>query len=531
MSLLDLPSELLDPITSELSGKEILRLWLCGSRVLNAKLGPGGGVRSLDLTAPHEAYFPWPSVLFSFKELRSFSLSLEARCTIKHADATILCQMSKKIQKLQIAALNAEATFRVPEEASNLPIVQLDTYSSDRILDLQRVFPSLVHLHIHGSSIIDYSCLLAGLPQNLKTFDFRFSTSFQNIHIASLPRSVTSITLEVARQLRLEGILALPPNLEVLNISDVDLTVLALEALPRTLKTLDLSFLSVFPSESISKLPPGLKSLKLVRDYSITAGAIKQLPRTLTELHQSENYRMSDLAAANLPPGLTFLDWNGTKDLSPEAIEILPRSLKTLLLDRYTNVINPVIHNLPPGLTKLSLANNKDIDDESAEKLPRSLTWLHLPSNTILSTAGIRNLPHMLTYLDLLSNNAFDDSTVAALPRGLKCLKLGSTLITTDSTALLPRGLESLYLPKIDTWVDCGIEHLPRTLTVLDLTKCTALTDACMSLMPRKLVILRLRYNKNLTAQCLPHIPSGIRIFDAQSPTLMMAFFLQRPQT
>jgi hypothetical protein len=222
--------------------------------------------------------------------------------------------------------------------------------------------------------------------------------------------------------------------------------------LPRTLKTLVLSYISVpnTPEWSIrvlEALPQSLTHLRGVFPYSMPISVIKCLPPTLL--------------------------WDGNEDIDPEGLAMMPAKTKSLILSPNCEISkiscfppnleslsmhmlnDSVASMLPHSLKRLNIRNHKVcLEETQINLLPRNLENLIVNTGTgvpIDRMESFKQLPASLTFLRMLklSNPRFDES----IP-----------ILTLESSQWLPRSLSILDISPLDHFVPGWLNGLPKTI-------------------------------------------------------------------
>jgi hypothetical protein len=521
MSLCDLPPELLEVCCLMIDGHDILRLWTCGSSILQLKLGAGGGIKQFSIVGIQK----WPTIVSHFPKLQHLSIVAGITEELKAFRYDSIISLPIELETLKIVARNAEFGFCVLPLASHRP--SLSHHPQTSVVALDSKFPKLQLLQLHGTSLLTYSEFFLHLPASLKRLDLHYSGKIANKDLNFLPTTLEELNVACTARITDKGVSTLPRSLLRLDMWDSSSSGGKLfQHLPRTLVYLNIANFERISDEYVKNLPPQLEILVCTRDYFLTYKCVRDFPRSLTELHQSFNTHVNNSSVMDLPPKMTYLDWNMTPNVSASSFPALPRTLKTLLLDRSQDNLNGgYIQRLPPTLTHLSLGANSTMNDDSMEFLPNTITKLIMPSNMALTGASMFILPPKLEYLDLKANTAINqDVHLSGLPSTLTALLLGAKTFTDAAAPLLPRSLTFLSLPNNIEFTNAAIAELPRKLIHLDLSINGNLTDDCIQHMPRSLSLLRIR-KAVLTNDCILHLPKKLQIFDSQNFRLSSLYF------
>lgn len=263
-------------------------------------------------------------------------------------------------------------------------------------LDIASKFPKLLSLELR-------SCSISASPISLDP-DTIFPAGLTELECAipedslglerfasQLPRSLTELrSLDLAMDLPASFYAALP-SLTTLEPRVYEVSLKALEVLPRSLTRLGFPF-SNWNSKVAHALPPGIT--RLVFDFSDTPSRelkyvppsvtylkiftesgsslpVRSLPRQLTSLVTNVGHQ--NLSPGDFPPLLTDLRLNIDSVVDVALVAMLPRCLKTLEFNCNTPPDALFFSQLPQGLTHLELTRFGDIESDKPLSLPSGL--------------------------------------------------------------------------------------------------------------------------------------------------------------
>lgn len=541
MSLSRLSSDVLDYIL-QIQGSSylVVRLWKCGDRLLNAKLGTG--LSNITISQDYFLCFPLPRMLRQLVNLRSASISM-AHHDMIFADLRY-GMLPKGLQSLEIVFTRPKDTTRPiygsgAERASLAP--------ATKGLLLETLFPQLLSLHfiVKGGeawipfaktlpstltslrisqAILEDTSFIPLLPQSLRQLEATFflELDFKNesrddvavlsglSQAAERVNFAVSIAASVTAPKATHWTRFLPQGLRELALTDT-CTPALIAAAPRSLTDIELQ--SAFKlglqaattefeplvldgvafNDSYSIWPPSLQTLR-IRCNKVAPGIILGLPRTLTKLTlvlDSELMVYGGLIASELPPRLEELALNLMAYRSEVLVieGILPTSLKVLDCESLIVLSNESVAALPPTLQHLRLSVHVQSDmSHAAWALPTCLTSLDLTNWAFL---WFSEIPRSVTSLSIyrlhfpFSAEPIED-LFGSLPTGLKSLKIWHTspfddgfldlVLQPTALACFPQ-LETLRLSKGFSVLPNIARHLPRSLTELHITLSSLLQD------------------------------------------------------
>lgn len=255
------PFELLE-VLSWLTGNEICKIWMCGSKSLNERLVSSGGARNLDIVLPVDfREHVWPSLINEFPNLDSLSIE---DLGYKYVGA---------FTHRNLLSLPSRPTFL--KLAGNLVAnVFIDAFLADPM-----------------------------------RYDNMTSLSLLSKEDMSYPYT---------------GLVDWPPNLTFLEVS-VPSTPLDLRKLPHALTYLGGSFGSLLKDEQFYPFPVSLTTIDVDFHHDFPLSVLERLPQgttTLTSLHINCGID-NDISARRLLPSLVCDDVNAIFRFLPQSLTSL----------------------------------------------------------------------------------------------------------------------------------------------------------------------------------------------------------------
>lgn len=469
--LSSLSTDALLEITELLTGDDTSRLIMCGSRALNHKLGPGGGVKTYSLRSSIDFIMRWPAVILPYlPRLETFRIAgnqLSYGAKVINPDFATL---PRNLKHLDVEFDND--VLRLFETLTTLP---------DHFVQLETVRVGATILDYNIRSEFDRANVIRALPRSVKSIHIVRPTEGGRTHavyIEDLSHNLaiirTNSTLIASRALddaERRAIMGEAPCSDeekqhiVSGLTQYSTNVAGgdwMAALPAHLQSLTIA--KIDPNY-LPLLPPNLTTLSV--DCAPSRAFIVALPRSLTHLYTRDRHSAGNIQAddiAFLPRGLIQISGICLpKRLDAECAARLPRSLIKL---GSCAVDWDAIPHLPPGIVELVMASI----DQSAHKLPAACKHLSLQA---LSNATIGRLPPSLTHLRIKAS-VYSIAAIAALPTTLTSLRIDGPRIVDEYPAnyftLLPRGLRSFIHGAYSS--DPAVEaypssDLPRALTEL----------------------------------------------------------------
>lgn len=471
--------DVLVEITRRVSGSDIVRLWMCGSRQLNYKLGVCGGARVLSVDSSATYEMQWPAVITaSLAHLDTFRFKckhLHHNALMKDVDFTTL---PSTIKHIDVAFYNDvdnlhRALLSSPTHFSRLETVRVRGHSSimgTSQADLIRILPKSTRSirlleYYNPANMATCALRIDEIPPNVTTLKTRdvyiiaaksdgdseghtlshlttYATTVDGgAWLSVLPRHLQSLTVG---RLDDEYLHLLPRTLTKLNVAHIQTLSLFVAALPRSLTKLNAPLYSYNMIDAYQVLPHGLTAAISCLPARATPEILKALPPSLTDLY-STGVRLCDIPL--LPPRIALVNISGPTD--------------EFVLE----------HALPHSCTRLKIPG---LNDSCIDKLPPNLTRLSVRRN-ITTLACLAALPASLVHFTIHGRtNTKDDhfEYFSRLPRDLRIFKLkygssNSAYHHTDrkpSSYALPRTLESLSLTLSDVVLTDWYGGLPSRL-------------------------------------------------------------------
>ena len=428
-----LPSELISHILSfdQLSFVG-LKLYLCGSRVLQRKLERS--ITSVSLQS---------SLLFANRRIpkclalfRSLSeLCIKAPDIILYGPSPItevLSQLSPTLTKLKIQLIETSLIDILP-----LALIQeKDPTSPPNLISRFRnifVRPLILALSTRIS---------------LKTLILDSSAILDENDVQLLPRTLTSFTaaFEHDEALYIAIAKALPAELTQLSVLSLPaFSVQFFAALPRTLTSLTSWKETITTLEEIRHMPQSLTKLIGIEIVCLNLAAASSLPPYLTNLKVHKiDPRESESSFQALNPQMRLFQASSKVELKPSQVRALPRNLTSLNADIDLTGIES--EDWPPSLTKLKGQFNGSFSSQFASSVPSTLRYLTFYGlGQAFDPASIQQLPRSITKLRLsLRSEDFDGIDYPPLLRTLQLNQQGGR--GAFSMAKLPRSVTSVSL-------------------------------------------------------------------------------------
>lgn len=487
--LVDLPPEVLSDVTCFLTGEELSRLWLSGEKLLQSKLGEGGGARIFYLRPDNSKPIVWPSLVSVFSKLTFLEFFGDWFSLGNGMNGEVIAQLPCTLRRL---SLRFGRCFFVFQEAMSLN---------------NAVFPNLksIYLADFGDPAGLPGIKVLQWPNSLLSLEFALHRArWFDLDLASLPPGLTSITAPFT------GIsnthIGFPSTLTKLNIFLMPAKPLLFSILPDSLLTLCLtSSRKMHASEwDFSLLPRTLESL-FMKVSDMTREDFLKLPKSLTRLGEVKSVDSSgdsyvDFWPLNLKDPGSLIPFIMTKDF----VKRLPRRLE---VGEYRILDSDAIPYLPPNvrhivctaesmtplveeLAKLGQTAKIPVNFQNAalgsieglpgEILPDSLTELTLAFQGTASREFLESIRSLkLQSLNMFKGQLYSNTDDwIRLPRTLDTLATGAPpLIPTSSALLLPTRLKVFRLNAIEKQ-DLQIEKqwfaaLPNTISNLHISGIT----------------------------------------------------------
>ena len=359
-----------------------------------------------------------------------------------------------------------------------------------KMINLESFFPYLEKLVINARGALKrvealmVSCDLFVLPKSLHTLEWLGNELLDDEVLDYLPADLVNLTLD-------EGLLLsryqnqpydskpyLPSQLQTLvwrhsfSSGALPPSIGVIDALPRSLRTLECPGIRRFDASLLSYFPPHITKLKL--PFFNDPTKLTFLPPALTELEL---------------PHVTIDDWNHVGPLLPVALKSLFINFSPITL---LSLVNWEL--LPSDLERLTVwGNGLLLNHTDKSVLPLSLKYLDLSLHDIgegecNTLEGI--WPPQITFLKIPGpSSTFDNPHLNQIPRNLYYLSMDSIL--AQDISLLPRRLLRLTL---DCASSSSLLGLPPLLAELIVVVFDLLTDQFVNALPSTLQVLRIDY-------------------------------------
>jgi hypothetical protein len=437
----DLPTEIVQIITSKCYTADVMNLWFCGSRVLIHKLSAPLGVAKLEFIYRSVFY------LYTFPLMTSLLQGLQMirvvyMDSLPFLNTANLGSLPKTLRTIDFEFIEAEECWLRSGPFPHAVVKRSNFF------DWNAHFPRLSTLKLNASSACNVNraveqlqaCDIATFPPCLETLHLPWNDSFTESK--NLPPNVTDL------EFALLG-----------SISTSELTVLS--SLP--LHRLSIHFSNeVADEESLALLPHTLTALELPGLLRIGIGLCK-LPRGLLHLNLAE---CTSASPSGLPPALTSL----RMDQFSLALDLLPKNLTSLTVK--ASLSGPDLALLPPLLQHLTISSTSVILLEGDMMLmPRKLKTLRWEGRSNIGIETLPFLPPELTHFTLcLNRNQLDETCFLYLPKSLTVLDVGITQFAligdrwwTATSAAKEARLDLLKTILIDLNFDVDLFHFKQT--------------------------------------------------------------------
>jgi hypothetical protein len=407
-------------------------------------------------------------------------------------------------------------------------------------------FPiSLKYLELTGSPEI----IAPYLPKSLLELDGHFSPACWHF----LPSGLEMFTFRTWMEIHPSDIKRLPQKLERLLLPYSSMGLEALEALPKTIRELEVSYLSGIQlsdssiSSVIDSLPPLLSSSK--KFFSIISdwpSAWSSLPKNMEEmtLNSFSAQPLSSQITKKLPSHLKSLKiprvYVRDETQYLEAISSLPNAkLESLILPP-----KEIVTGGGGGAVRIGLTVGVGEDQSIVVLSDRQRCNPHF--KTLICPAPsdpnvLLQLPSSITELEL-TNISVSSSSLDIQSFKWHCSFFLSSLTVT----LIPRSSLDKIFPNLPhTLLKLSITSsiltngqktsslLPPNLTQLNLHQIEDLRDEFLRLLPSKLVAMSLRARSSMITSyglsCLPSTMGTISLTPIPSPEILEALYETRP--
>ena len=518
----------------------VIRLWKCGSAVLNAKLA--SCVTRLQLKA--ELFTcRFPRLILEMRGLRYLRVKSPGELTRNYSDwSSIAKNLPGSLEELRLDSKDAHLAFMnfAPQWQPNQRNYIETRYplGLSRFIDIGSILPRLHTLELRASngpdSIQPFD--LPGLPSTLTsltaTISFVYGTTNASIYSTKagpqviggaslLPPSLTALNGDIRLSFpqappegRATALLdwSRAPKLQTLAFHRS--SVAPAEVVPKT--AIDLEFtLDTWDLKTSQAYPPLAKSISLpdtIDQASFERHGtdwLAEIPKQVEKLTASLYWNKTFLVAS-LPRLLKHLelsdtfDWSMVKEQLKQAHEpsqFWPPQLASMT-GLFSNFdLEEDLHALPQTLNHLFMRiNTEDTEEKQIQvsgSFPPNLTYLSLrmPWSSPKALKIMSPLPSSLTAVEL--HRAQTEFVEQALPDSLKHLMLGIPMKEAPQHWRMPSQLTSLSISIMD---GSAFKTLPRSLTRLNITE--KLTDLD---------------NRRLKGHLFVDLPSGITDLSVRS--------------
>lgn len=526
-------------LSDDSSSRQLLALYLCGSRALNDRLCRGMTTYCSKMSESWEQRMyrigrPVSFPVALLRRLRTLELTWQGTKRIRdNAPPSIvpfLQSLSPTLTEIRLYLVDATSAFVLTNpkhSSSNSTHNPSDQMPDGRpvLWNVAESFPMLQSLELYdivlGSPFQLFSRDLAMFPASLRTLHWQGAFLSGNDDFSLLPLSLTSLGLQ-HRNCTVEILQSLPPSITHFGRTLIDRIEL-IGALPKTLKTVPGMAIPFFTPEFAAALPHHLaelniweRDLKVQLFESLNLNWASCFPKSLTLLSITTPLNVSHIAAlprtllemwsisftphtmAKLAEDATYHSalFASKQDASPteSSHAHLEKNLEmdstTQFMDRST-----AIESISAS-TSTSGATNKAPRLHSAI-WPPCLHTLGL-AHPLSHAAEVLGLPQSLTRLLDLCSSSKDSIFDYELPPRLTELTIlnhkPQCIDSLENALPLPRGLTSLSMGRIsfgDSSLSNAPYFLPDGLKILLLTTATTLNAAAIASLSRRLVQLR----------------------------------------
>lgn len=498
--IVDLVTRLLDPI-------EIFNLWNTGCRLLQRTMAHGG-VTIFEMNSKVEIDRKWPSLISQFRQLRSLTLKTPFGKGFSNID---LKSLSPSIVNVHFEFREAELCFYVEPPLNTF----LSGQPEPEMIDIKLIFPNLQSIYLAGAFHVSNE-FVSNFPKksthfiSVQTIDDvrppKTPSFFSNEGIESLPPNLSSLSIQGYCPWAKNDLLKLPFYLTSLHLlGTCPLENDCFEALPPCLEVFELTGCNhlKIAENSFSSLPKTLLTLKIKNVKEISSSCFPLLPRDIEHLEiGAPILNVTTEHVKGLPKKIKTLSISGCHFSEFDTFAAFPLNLKTLILSfKQANphinfnqdVYRQNISNfLPKSITHLELLNTSPgvvlFQNLFLSGLPNNMTHIRIPRNAFSGDKLIDFLKIFpLTFLDT-GEALVAPQHVKDLPRTLTYINMRHwTGMDKKAIAGLPRKISEVILLYGELMCDKAIKNLPPNLTHLELRNSPKLTNECIANLPRRL--------------------------------------------
>lgn len=306
------------------------------------------------------------------------------------------------------------------------------------------------------------------LPQGLQSLNASWC-QLENDGLRYLRQGLKSLILAGCQEITTKGFQYLPSSLEHLDISHCDqLTDEDLQYVSSCLSLRDLNLSNcLFTENGLRDLPSSLLKLNLSYCTNLNINTLSYIPPSVRSLNFANCDNLTDEWLIRLTDFLVLeeLILSNCKNVTSKGLQYLPRSLLKLDLNGFANLSVECFKTLPPLLQILIVANCKGITPECLSQLPVPLLTLDLSSNHNLKDNWLQNLPS-LQELSLTQCPQLTHQGITLLPRSLRILNLSKCLITDEALNDLPTLLIILVIFNCPNLTKKAVDKLSESLRI-----------------------------------------------------------------
>jgi hypothetical protein len=377
----------------------------------------------------------------------------------------------------------------------------------------------------NSTKITDATVLKIASLKEITVLDLPYCeiTLMQNNIPITLPKTLTTLSLEGCSKITDKSLVDLPPGLKQLDLSHTSVRYLTLPAglewlsleksefvchdktiFPQTLEVLNLNSCEVDGDPlGLKTLPDSLIRLSLV-ETDVDADGLLFLPKKLQYLDVQGCEYLDEACIPSLPQNLTTLIMPEIS--SSDSVEVFPKSIETLYF-AISSISDAEINHLSPQLKELSICGTELINFNLRTNLPLSLTSLTL-TWIRLDDQSLKHLSKSLQNLDI-PGTFITDKGIEFLSHSLKNLTISDCRNITDEGMNFPGDLESLVLSDAIQVTDDGLLKLPSQLKKLSLDGSGSITGQCFKSFPRNIKSISLK-NAEPELKHIQDLPSGL---------------------
>jgi hypothetical protein len=528
-NLWDVAPEVLSWITEHVEAFDIGKLWSCGCKSLNWKLGKAGGVTTFTFSTTPIYRVIWPRSIVNFELLQSLTIHNNVYHGKFPKIQPDIATIPRKLKKLRLQ-FDGDLDFLISSMANDPTLFQhLDELDIDA--SARRDFPwTLLQLpsisSIEISSVTD-KISLSQLPTTLTQLRVRckyienptehFPSSLTVLQLdlsiphpnlfSTLPESLQKLYLTgdgVKTSLSEQDWTMIPRDLDSFTLETFEVPIEKLYALPNTLKKLRFNGMRTRTIEKaieiLKALPPSLEEIWGIYPGVITAEIAALLPRSSKQMLYEE---MSWDAIPLLPPGMGRVRVPATP--VPSFIKSLP-PVEGVAVPRLTTELAAIF---PPGMNSLTI-DAFTAPREAIALLPRGITFIIAMRDALFEDVeSWKDLPPELKTMDVMPITIRSDGE-NWIP------------VPPESSGWFPSTLAEITIGDLDITKSDWFSHFPPTLETLKVATKDLPKKSLQKLSASGLRLLRVLEFK------LRSIPRhGVAIFVRTMPRTLTGFSFQ----